>query len=131
MPPASLARLNAVSMPSFIWRPSSLADPENGAETPNRISVSVIPRAAAMLVAADIGGSRPVADWAEGRVATARSGTGGAAAGGGTCGSVAARADGGEKTPLTVGADNGEAPVMAGADGGEARVAGRVRAGVV
>src|SRR6266436_3788596 len=116
MPPASLARLNAVSMPSFIWRPSSLADPENGAETPNRISESVIPRVAAMLVAADIGGSRPVADWAEGKVA---------AAGSGTCGSVAARADGGEKTPLTVGAGGGKAPVMAGACEGGATVAGR------
>src|SRR6266851_5721643 len=123
MPPASLARLKAVSMPSFIWRPSSLADPENGAETPNRISESVIPRITAMLVAADIGGCRPVADW--GRVATARSGKGGgAAAGCGTCGSVAARADGGEKTPLTVGACSWGAPVTAGGSEGGATVPG-------
>src|SRR6266436_4555082 len=44
-PPASLARLKAVSMPSFIWRPSSLAGPENGATMPNRISLAVTPRA--------------------------------------------------------------------------------------
>src|SRR5450631_1070100 len=31
-------------MPSFIWRPSSLAEPENGAAIPNRISRSVTPR---------------------------------------------------------------------------------------
>ena len=44
MPPASLARLNAALMPSFIWLPSSLAAPLNGAEIPNRISLSVTPR---------------------------------------------------------------------------------------
>src|ERR1700722_4338209 len=44
MPPVSFARLNAVSMPSFIWLPSSLAAPVNGAEMPNRISLSVTPR---------------------------------------------------------------------------------------
>src|ERR1700741_4772062 len=43
-PPASLARLKAVSMPSFIWRPSSFAAPENGAAMPKRISRSVPPR---------------------------------------------------------------------------------------
>src|SRR5580698_7419078 len=31
-------------MPSFIWLPSSLAAPLNGAEIPKRISVSVTPR---------------------------------------------------------------------------------------
>src|SRR5215470_13873922 len=31
-------------MPSFIWRPSSLAEPLNGAEMPNRISLSLTPR---------------------------------------------------------------------------------------
>ena len=31
-------------MPSFIWRPSSLAEPENGATMPKRISLSVTPR---------------------------------------------------------------------------------------
>src|SRR6478735_9616183 len=43
-PPASLTRLKAVSMPSYIWRPSSLAEPENGATIPKRISLSVTPR---------------------------------------------------------------------------------------
>ena len=43
-PPASLMRLKAVSMPSFIWRPSSRAEPEKGATIPNRISLSVTPR---------------------------------------------------------------------------------------
>src|SRR5689334_1868672 len=42
-PPASLARLKAVSMPSFIWRPSSLDAPEKGATIPKRISLSVTP----------------------------------------------------------------------------------------
>src|SRR5215831_7116195 len=37
---------NAVSMPSFICRPNSLAEPLNGAAIPNRISVSVTPRTA-------------------------------------------------------------------------------------
>jgi hypothetical protein len=36
--------LKAVSIPSFICRPSSLAAPENGAAIPNRISRSVMPR---------------------------------------------------------------------------------------
>jgi hypothetical protein len=31
-------------MPSFIWFPSSLAEPVNAAEIPNRISLSVTPR---------------------------------------------------------------------------------------
>src|SRR5580700_7165672 len=44
MPPASLASLNDVSMPSRIWLPSSLAAPVNGAEIPSRTSVSVTPR---------------------------------------------------------------------------------------
>jgi len=37
-PPASLTRLKAVSIPSFIWRPSSLAAPVKAADMPNRIS---------------------------------------------------------------------------------------------
>src|SRR5437868_6301557 len=45
-PPASLTRLNAVSMPSFIWRPSSRAEPEKAAAMPKRISRSVMPRTA-------------------------------------------------------------------------------------
>src|SRR6516162_790588 len=48
MPPASLARLNAVSRPSFIWLPSSFAAPVNGADMPKRTSVLVTPRTAAM-----------------------------------------------------------------------------------
>ena len=46
-PPVSLTRLKAVSMPSFIWRPSSRDAPENGATMPKRISLSVTPRTAA------------------------------------------------------------------------------------
>ena len=49
MPPASLASLNAVSMPSRIWLPSSLAAPVNGAEMPNRTTLSVTPRMAGAL----------------------------------------------------------------------------------
>src|SRR6516162_2214936 len=37
-------RLNAVSMPSFIWRPSSRAEPEKGATMPKRISLLLMPR---------------------------------------------------------------------------------------
>src|SRR5215471_5322479 len=43
-PPLALATLNAASIPSFIFWPSSLAGPVNGAEIPNRISLSVTPR---------------------------------------------------------------------------------------
>ena len=43
MPPASLIAPNAVSTPSFICRPSSLAGPLNGAAMPKRISLSVTP----------------------------------------------------------------------------------------
>src|SRR5476651_843746 len=43
-PPLALATLNAAVMPSFIFWPSSLAAPLNGAEIPNRISLSVTPR---------------------------------------------------------------------------------------
>src|SRR5262249_31456102 len=43
MPPASLVAANAVSTPSFICRPSSLAGPLNGAAMPKRISLSVTP----------------------------------------------------------------------------------------
>ena len=46
-PPPALTSLNAASMPNFI-RPSSLAAPLNGAEIPNRISVSVTPRTAVL-----------------------------------------------------------------------------------
>src|ERR1039458_1427789 len=43
-PPLALATRNATSMPIFIFWPSSLAAPLNGAEIPNRISLSVTPR---------------------------------------------------------------------------------------
>src|SRR3974377_931633 len=43
-PPAAFMRLKAGSLPSFIWRPRSLAEPENGATIPKRISRSVTPR---------------------------------------------------------------------------------------
>src|SRR5260370_38275022 len=72
MPPASLVRLNAASIPSFIWRPSSLAAPESGPTIPNLISLSVTP-------------------WTE-EVAVAVGGRG-------AVGAVAAAADGGPITP--------------------------------
>jgi len=43
-PPVSLIRLKAVSIPSFIWRPSSLEAPENGAAIPNRFLDRFTPR---------------------------------------------------------------------------------------
>src|ERR1700682_2531763 len=43
-PPASLTRLNAVSLPSFILRPSSFVGPVKAAAMPNLISRSVMPR---------------------------------------------------------------------------------------
>src|SRR5271156_3940157 len=45
-PPASLIWLKAVSMPIFIWRPSSRDAPLNGAAIPNKISASLTPRTA-------------------------------------------------------------------------------------
>jgi hypothetical protein len=45
-PPLALATLNAASMPSFIFWPSSLAGPVKGAEIPKRISLAVTPRTA-------------------------------------------------------------------------------------
>src|SRR5260221_1280414 len=65
-PPASLVRLNAVSIPSFILRPSSFVGPVKAAAMPNLISRSVMPR------------------------------TGGAATETGAVGAVAATADDGE-----------------------------------
>src|SRR5262245_20385759 len=49
-PPRALVALNAASMPSFIFWPSSLAAPLNGAEIPNRISLSVTPRKVVLTV---------------------------------------------------------------------------------
>src|SRR6201995_4814443 len=45
-PPLSLTRLKAGAMPSFICRPSSRDEPENGPTMPKRISLSVTPRTA-------------------------------------------------------------------------------------
>src|SRR5271163_322113 len=45
-PPASLIWLKAVSMPIFIWRPSSRDAPLNGAAIPNKISALLTPRIA-------------------------------------------------------------------------------------
>src|SRR5208282_494977 len=45
-PPALLIWLKAVSMPIFIWRPSSRDAPLNGAAIPNKISASLTPRTA-------------------------------------------------------------------------------------
>src|SRR3954447_8718229 len=42
IPPVSFTRLNTVSIPYFICRPSSLAEPEKGATIPKRISLSEI-----------------------------------------------------------------------------------------
>ncbi len=72
-PPASLTRLKAVSMPSFIWRPSSLAGPENGAAIPNRISRSVMPRTARGGPPARIGAVGVAAAAADGCATTAAS----------------------------------------------------------
>src|SRR3981081_2885040 len=60
-PPASLTRLKAVSIPSFIWRPSSFAVPEKGAAIPNRISRSLTPRVGVLIraVGAVAAGDRP------------------------------------------------------------------------
>src|SRR5215510_12299417 len=71
-------------MPSFIWRPSSLAGPENGDDMPNRISVSVTPR----LAAPDLASSGLVAASAgDVSVALGREGCGTAGAGATTVGS--------------------------------------------
>src|SRR6266849_1108008 len=54
-PPASLTRLKARSIPSFIWRPFSLAAPDRFADMPNRISRSVTPRTAGPTGTAAVG----------------------------------------------------------------------------
>src|SRR5262249_61130740 len=83
MAPASLTRLNAVSIPSFICRPSSLAEPEKGATIPKRISLVLMPRA---LVDADGAACVPVevvAAMVVGAAACVAAAAGGAAGGGG------------------------------------------------
>src|SRR5258708_37633942 len=70
-PPASLIRLKAASIPSFIWRPSSFAGPENGAAIPNRISRSVTPRTCGPAAATATGAVGAVAAAAEDGAITA------------------------------------------------------------
>src|SRR3974377_1217272 len=68
-PPLALATLNAASMPRFIFWPSSLAGPGKGAEMPNRISLSVTPRTALLMLLScpsgfDVGESAACCPWA-------------------------------------------------------------------
>src|SRR5215469_18407169 len=79
-------------MPSFIWWPSSLADPENGAARPNLISVSVTPRIGMFTFACANGDTGPGAPTDGTATAVARGGAGGDA--GGVIESVAAGAVG-------------------------------------
>src|ERR1700738_1330447 len=72
-PPASLTRLKAVSMPSFIWRPSSFVGPENGAAIPKRISLAVTPRAVEVGAGCGTGAVGAVAAAAEDGATTAAS----------------------------------------------------------
>src|SRR3954467_15203857 len=62
-PPVSFTRLNTVSIPNFICRPSSLAEPEKGATIPKRISLSEMPRRPGVITsgAADFAGAAPKA----------------------------------------------------------------------
>src|ERR1700716_3677292 len=80
-PPASLTRLKAVSIPSFIWRPSSFEEPEKGAAIPNRISRSVMPRTAGPTGTGAVGAVAAVAaekdDATDGAAAGAGGGVGG------------------------------------------------------
>src|SRR6516165_3125166 len=62
-PPLALATLNAASMPIFIFWPSSLAGPVNGAEIPNLISLSVTPRTALLLSCDDFEIGESAACW--------------------------------------------------------------------
>src|SRR5258705_7703510 len=73
MPPASLIAPNAVSTPSFICRPSSLAGPLNGAAMPKRISLSVTPLTAGPrgAGAGRVGAAAATATGAEGAGAVA------------------------------------------------------------
>ena len=55
-PPASLARLNAVSIPSFTWLASSFIGPVKPAAIPKRISRSLMPRWGGIAIGAEVGG---------------------------------------------------------------------------
>ena len=77
-PPASLTRLKAISIPSFIWRPSSFEAPEKGAAIPNRISRSVTPRTAEPVGTAAVGAVAAAADK-DGEITAGKVGAGGRA----------------------------------------------------
>src|SRR5215831_14817081 len=106
MPPKSLMRLKAVSMPSFIWRPSSLAEPEKGATMPKRISLALTPRTlppdsgtawvTVGVTAAMVAGGGDTAGAA---------GAGGAASAGGAAGAVGAGAAAADDGPITPASD--------------------------
>src|SRR5260370_39988024 len=64
-PPASLVRLNAVSIPSFILRPSSFVGPVKAAAMPNLISRSVMPRTGAATETGAVGAVAATADDGE------------------------------------------------------------------
>src|SRR5581483_5594282 len=103
-PPVSLTRLNAVSMPSFISRPSSREEPEKGATMPKRISLSVTPRTAGNVPSGTAGATVGVAARAT-VVCAADGGAGGAAD---AVGAGAALADDG---PITDASDGPEIEV--------------------
>ena len=102
-PPASLARLKAVSMPSFIWRPSSREAPEKGPTMPKRISLSVTPRTAGRLPSGTEGATAGAV--ASATVACVAAGGGGATE---AVGAGAALADDG---PITEASDGPEIDV--------------------
>src|SRR5581483_9216926 len=102
-PPASLTRLNAVSMPSFICRPSSREAPEKGATMPKRISLSVTPRTAGCVPSGTEGAT--VGAVASATVVCAAGAGGGATEG---TGAGAALADDG---PITEASDGPEIDV--------------------
>ena len=103
-PPVSLTRLKAVSMPSFICRPSSRDDPEKGATMPKRISLSVTPRTAGWLPSGTAGAT----------VGVAASATVVCAAGAGAAGATDAVGDGAalaDDGPITDASDGPEIEV--------------------
>src|SRR3981081_1784847 len=61
-PPAPLVRLNAVSIPSFILRPSSFVGPVKAAAMPNLISRSVMPRPGGATETGAVGAAVAAAD---------------------------------------------------------------------
>ena len=87
-------------MPCFICWPSSLAGPVNGAEIPNRISLSVMPRTALLTVPTIVsspnglvvGESAACCPWAEGGICCACAVADGAATGAAAIPAAGARA---------------------------------------